>query len=266
MSAPGGHFDSGTMNQSFPELPAPPPLTPHDALFLDFDGTLVELAPTPQSVVVSPTLGSLFRNMSRRLQGAVAIVSGRPTRDIRGFLPTVSATVVGVHGAEIWRPDGSRETVAIAADVLQAARARLAAATEEKEGVLLEDKQLGYALHYRAVPDAETLCHAAVEAAAAASGGTLRARPGNMVIDLCPASVDKGTAIRSLLGVPPFAGRNPVFVGDDYTDEPGFAAAAAAGGYGVLVGPARMTAANARLPSVATVADWLARFANEQAS
>lgn len=265
MSALAGHFDSGSMNQPLPDLPAPPPLTPHDALFLDFDGTLVELAPTPQSVVVSPTLAGLFKILSQRLQGAVAIVSGRSTRDIRGFLPTVSATVVGVHGAEIWRPDGSREIVAIAADVLQAARDRLSAAVDEKKGLLLEDKQLGYALHYRAVPDAETLCHAAVEAAAAASGGTLRARPGNMVIDLCPASVDKGTAIRSLLDVPPFAGRNPVFVGDDYTDEPGFAAVAAAGGRGVLVGRARATAANARLSSVETVADWLTGFANEQA-
>jgi len=246
------------MNQSSFTLPAPTPLTDQDALFLDFDGTLVELAPTPQSVTVSPALDRLFAALSERLRGAIAIVSGRSARDIRGLLPTVSATVVGLHGAEIWRADGSRETVAIGADVLQAARERLAAAIGGQEGVLLEDKHLGYALHYRAVPDAATLCHAAVDAAAAASGGTLRARRGNMVIDLCPASVDKGTAIESLMEVPPFAGRRPVFVGDDLTDEDGFAAVAAAGGRGILVGPVRPTAATARLPDVKAVQHWLA--------
>lgn len=241
----------------------PPPLTADVALFLDFDGTLVDLAPSPAAVRVAPGLDDLIARVAWHLNGAVAVITGRPIDAIDAHLNGTVRAVAGIHGAERRTALGHLLHADIPAATLDAARADLAAFLRGHPGATLEDKGVSLALHYRAAPALGPACRRAVDACAAASHGMLERLDGNMVVELKPAHVHKSAAMTAYMNEPPFAGRRPVFVGDDLTDESAFAAVAQTNGYGVIVGGRTPTAATSRLPSVAALHAWLTALSDE---
>jgi trehalose 6-phosphate phosphatase len=234
---------------------APPPVLAADAaLFLDFDGTLVELADAPDLIAIPATLPDLLLRLADRLAGRVALVSGRALSDLERHLGCTGFAVSGSHGLELRLSDGRTLSAPPPGDIapVRTAVARFAA---ERPGLLVEDKPAGVALHFRQAPEREQEVAAFLGDLAVRSG--LDLQHGKMVIELRPHGADKGDALRMLMAEPPFAGARPLFVGDDLTDEHAFAAAAALGGAGVLVGAPRESAARWRLPDVAAVARWL---------
>lgn len=241
--------------QVMPDSP-PPPLSrlAPTALFLDFDGTLVELADSPGAIAVPDRLAPLLDRLSARLDGRLAIVSGRAVDDLRRHLGGCAAVLSGSHGAELRYADG-RSIPVSAPPGLAEARESVRRFAAGGQGLLVEDKPAGVALHYRLAPERAAEVDIFLEALAGRSG--LALQRGKMVAELRPEGTDKGAALRRLMGEPPFAGARPVFVGDDLTDEDAFRAAASLGGEGVLVGPSRATAARWRLEGVAEVIDWL---------
>lgn len=238
-----------------PFVPPPPPdLLDGAALFLDFDGTLVELAESPDSISVSPQLVPLLERLRRRLGGRLAIVSGRSLADLERHLPLEGLACSGSHGLELRLGDGT--TLPLSAPIgLEDVRERVTQFASAAEGLLVEEKPAGIALHYRRAPQEADRAERYMETLGAKHGWSVQR--GNMVVELRPHGGTKGDALRALMKEPEFSGSRPVFVGDDLTDEHGFAAAAELGGAGVLVGPARKTAAKYLLPSVAAVAAWL---------
>lgn len=243
-------------------LLAPPPLGLVDgaSLFLDFDGTLVDIAPRPDAVSVDASLRELMTRLVSRLDGRVAIISGRGAAEIDALFGGVDFPIGGSHGAELRGVEGAQMPERPAA--LDDVAARFSGLAATIPGVLVETKPLGVGLHYRGVPEAEAACRALAQQLAADTGLTLQ--EGKMVFELRAAG-DKGGAIAALMAAPPFAGSRPIFVGDDLTDEPGFAVAARLGGAGVLVGPVRATEAAYRLPDVAATRRWLDSIAEEPA-
>ena len=236
-------------------LPPPPPyLLEGAALFLDFDGTLVELAETPDSIRVPSELGPTLDRLRRRLKGRIAIVSGRSLADLERHVPSSGIAFSGSHGIELRFADGTclPLSVPIGFDDVRERVTRFAAGAE---GLLAEEKAAGIALHYRLAPALAERVSTFMEKLAEERG--LSVQRGSMVVELRPRGADKGDALRAFMTEPEFAGARPVFVGDDLTDEHGFEAAAALGGAGVLVGPLRETAARYRIPSVEAVAAWL---------
>ena len=238
----------------------PPPLDLLDgaALFLDFDGTLVDLAETPDAIRVSPDLGPLLERLRRRLDGRVAIVSGRSLADLERHVPASGLAFSGSHGLELQLANGTRLPLSVPIG-LDDVRHRVANFAAGKEGLLVEDKPAGIALHFRLAPDEAARVGGFMDALAAERGWAVQR--GNMVAELRPTGATKGDALRAFMTEPKFIDARPVFVGDDLTDEHGFEAAAELGGAGVLVGPPRETAAGYRLDSVAAVDDWLGKFA-----
>jgi trehalose 6-phosphate phosphatase len=241
----------------------PPPLTADVALFLDFDGTLVDIAPSPNAVKVAPGLDELMAQVAWHLNGAVAVITGRPIEAIDKHLKGAVRAVAGVHGAERRTALGHIIQAEIPTSVLDPAREELSRFCRAHPGVRAEDKGISIALHYRNVPELGPACRAAVDECAAASHGQLERLDGNMVVELKPAAVRKATAMSAYMNEPPFAGRRPVFVGDDLTDESAFVAVSQTNGYGVIVGTRSPTAATSRLPSVAALHAWLTTL-NEQ--
>ncbi|OQW48384.1 MAG: trehalose-phosphatase [Proteobacteria bacterium SG_bin6] len=238
--------------------PLPPPdpaLLRGAALLLDVDGTLLELAPRPDAVVVPPSLPSLLACARDRLAGGVALISGRAAENVAALLPVPGITIAGSHGLELRAPDGSIARASRPAG-LDAACAGLVAFAAERPGVLVEDKPIGVALHFRQAPDHGPAAEAL--AAALAERHNLHLQPGKAMIELRGREGDKGGALRQLMREPKRAATRPVFMGDDETDEPAHAAARALGGAGVLVGPPRATAARFGLADVPAVHRWLA--------
>jgi trehalose 6-phosphate phosphatase len=228
------------------------------ALFLDFDGTLVELAEAPDAINVSADVAPLLARLNERLEGRLALVSGRSIADLERHLECADLAVSGSHGLELRLRDGSRIPLAARHD-LSEVRERLERLASETPGLLIEEKPFGIGVHFRQAPHEEARV-AEVMADLARSTG-LALQHGKMVVELRPAGADKGDAVRAFMAEPDFAGARPLFVGDDLTDEDAFAATAALGGAGILVGPARETAARWRLPDVAAVIGWLSEAA-----
>jgi trehalose 6-phosphate phosphatase len=189
-----------------------------------------------------------------RLEGRLAVISGRSVDQIDTILGPVARglAVAGSHGLEFrWDGEIARPQ---RPDELDIAAARLRPYVEDHPGLLLEEKTLGVALHYRMKPWMERRAQAL--ARQLADELALCLQPGKMMVELRPAGGDKGTAVERLMGHAPMTGTIPVFAGDDLTDEPGFAAARRLGGHGILVGPARPTAADHVLPSPAALREW----------
>lgn len=231
---------------------SPPALDPaRDALFLDFDGTLVEIAPTPDAVVVPRGLAEMLTRLHAAAEGAVAVVSGRMLAELERFLEGFEGVLIGSHGAERRGapapplPEGLRE--------LQDEVRRIAGA----EGLLAEIKTRGAALHYRSVPEREALARGFAEALAAAYPAFVL-QPAKMAFELKPRGAAKDVALAEAMRGPPFAGRRPVYLGDDATDEPALGWVAGRGGVAVKVGEGD-SAAPHRLESPRAVLDWLAR-------
>ncbi len=242
--------------------PDPPlSLLENAALFLDFDGTLVELAESPDGIRVSPALASLLQRLLKRLQGRVALVTGRSISGLERHLSCSGLAVSGSHGLELRLADGRALPIAVRHD-LGPARERLQLLAQHVPGLLVEEKPFSVALHYRRVPEQAQRVADIVTALAGQSG--LEVQKGKMVIELRPPGADKGDAIRAFMTEPEFAGARPLFIGDDMTDEHAFVAAADLGGAGILVGPARPTAAKWRLNNVAAVTEWLGRATEER--
>lgn len=227
------------------------------ALFLDFDGTLVEIAPAPDLVHVPAELPHLLDELANRLDGAIAVVSGRPLDELARMLAPFAGGIAGDHGLERRYGDGN-VTRCLTHPELDRFRRLVAGFATRHDGVLLEDKGGSLALHYRQAPSLGSLCHAFLRRAARASNGVLAAVAGKMVIELMPRSAGKGRAIADFLANPPFRGRLPVFVGDDVTDEDGFAVVNRLGGVSVHVGGGA-TIARYALAGVSDVWAWLAR-------
>jgi trehalose 6-phosphate phosphatase len=226
------------------------------AFFFDFDGTLVELAPTPDGVLVPQTLIESLAELRRLSKGAVAIVSGRGIDSIDGYLGMPDLPVAGLHGAE--RRDASGDIVRLGFDderLLHMERV-LADVVKAHPGTLLEIKGAALALHYRSAPLAEPVAREVTQRLVAEHADAYMVQPGKMVYEIKPKNVDKGRALSAFLDEPPFAGRMPVFAGDDLTDEKGFAVVNARGGVSIKVG-AGATAAQARAESVGGFLAWL---------
>ena len=238
-----------------------PPLDGRSALFLDVDGTLLEIAPRPELVRVPDGLPSLLVRLSAQREGALALISGRPLAQLDRLFQPWQGAAAGLHGLERRRADGILACVidGASAAALDRLRPKLAALASDGTGLILEDKGGTLALHYRAAPQREVEIRAVAEALHRDIGSVLRLINGKMVVEFQPRSADKGRAIAAFLAEPPFLGRRPIFIGDDTTDEDGFAEIRRGGGLAVRVGPFdRATAANYRLPSVEAVLAWLA--------
>lgn len=235
----------------------PPPGLLRDAsLLLDFDGTMVNLAARPDLVRVTEDLRALIMALHQWLQGRLAFVSGRDAASLDALLALPGIAIAGSHGLEIVHADGRVERPERPA-ALDTALAAMQAFAQARPGVLVEDKPLGAAVHYRQAPHEE---QAAADLAARLAQNTgLALQTGKMMVELRLGGGDKGLAVERLMGEPAMARTTPLFLGDDDTDEPGFVAAARLGGSGVLVGAPRETAARYHLPGVHAVHDWLRR-------
>ena len=239
-----------------------PSLAPDMALFLDFDGTLVELAGRPDAIIIPPPLIGTLAVLYRRLGGALALVSGRRLPDLDQFLSPLQLPAAGEHGGQRRSADGLLIS-APAPDldvVLQAAQALV----RDYPALQLERKTMALSLHYRQAPQLESLCLQTLRQALECSP-ELELLQGKCVIDVKLAGVSKGTAITNFMAEAPFAGRLPVFAGDDVTDEAGFAQVQRLGGHTIKVG-AGPTLAQYRCASVAELADWLQSFKGECAA
>lgn len=224
------------------------------ALFLDLDGTLAPIAARPEDVRPDPRRTTLLEQLDRQLDGRLAVVSGRPLDEIDSILEGRVTPVAAIHGLVRRDTDG----VVRKADAhpgLQAARQALTDFARQDDGLLVEDKGLSLTLHYRLAPGYSAAAEALAQATALETG--LAYQPGDMVAELRTPGASKGDAIRTFMNERPFTGATPVFLGDDFTDEHGFFAVRALGGYGVLVGPERRTAALYRTDDVDAALTWL---------
>ena len=217
-------------------MPDPDTIRSTWSLFLDVDGTLLDIAPTPDAVRVGKSLLALLDDVQHALDGAVALVSGRSLDTLDELFAPLKWPAAGVHGLE--RRDAAGRIVKCrpSAGELGPARDALARLVGLNPGTLLEDKGCALALHYRAVPDREPALRRAVQGIAAGLGPDYHVLEGKQVLEIKPVMVNKAHAIRAFMSELPFAGRRPIFVGDDATDLDGFAAVEAAGGVSVAVG------------------------------
>jgi trehalose 6-phosphate phosphatase len=227
------------------------------ALLLDVDGTLLDIAPTHDAVVVPPDLIASLRTLRGRLGGALAVISGRPVEQVEALLPDAVQAIAGEHGGAIRHAPGEaldRIELPRPPDAWFAAAARIVAA---HPGATLEHKANGFVLHYRAVPGEGPALGAALAALVEGSDRFV-VLPARKAWELRPHGADKGTAVMALMQRPPFAGRLPVFIGDDVTDEDGIAAARRLGGVGLRVAEAFGSPSRVRawLQAVAAGGRW----------
>jgi trehalose 6-phosphate phosphatase len=237
------------------ELPAPDTSW---AYFLDVDGTLIELAPSPSAVHVDTGTKDLVHGLHVATGGAVALISGRSLHDLDLLFPGFALPAAGQHGLERRNGRGDVWRLQPHADSLSLARARIAALASRHRELVVEDKGLSLAVHYRAAPSLQHEVHDALCAIVAELGQGYLVQPGKLVAELRPTGSDKGEAIETFMSEPPFRDRVPVFIGDDATDEHGFAAVNAMGGHSLKVGDGA-SVARWRVPDVRAVERWLIR-------
>jgi trehalose 6-phosphate phosphatase len=235
----------------------PPPRLDPDraALFLDLDGTVAPFASRPELVGPIARRTATVSGAAAALGGRLAVISGRPLADIDRILDGAATAAAGVHGLERRSAAGVVQRAEPDPSVAQAAGVFQGLA-EAEPGLLVEDKGLSVALHYRNAPEAAAIAEAAGVRLAKRLG--LQLQRGDCVVELRTPGADKGDAVRAFMAEAPFQGAQPIFVGDDLTDEAGFAAAEDLGGYGVRVGsPERPTAARYTLTDIEAVLVWL---------
>ena len=229
-----------------------PHAIPQLAIFTDFDGTLVELANSPDEIDVPIALAHQLERAVRELDSAFAVITGREISDIDKYLAPLHLPIAGAHGTQRRRADGFVETIdpasVLGAEEIAHAVQPLVMA---HPGLLMETKEGAVALHYRQAPELEAAVRIAMEEAVnAVTDFTLV--PGKMVLEARPSGVSKGTALRAFMREAPFLGRTPIFIGDDTTDEDAFIAAQELGGVGIKLGDGE-TAARMRIADVASV-------------
>jgi len=258
--------------QSLPASEEPVSLTPRihnslagHALYLDIDGTLVDIAPAPERVVVPPETVPLLLRLSSKLDGAVAFVSGRTIESIDALFQPLQLPAIGVHGGEI-RLNAERVIVDEALAVeLERALPLLREAIAPLPGVWLEDKRCAVALHYRTVPERGREVLKVAELVVAGLGAAFATLVGKCVVEIRPRHLTKGAGMRRLMEQAPFRGRSPIFAGDDVTDEDAFELVNQLGGISVRVGatatPTVPTAATYSLPDPDQLRRWLLEIA-----
>lgn len=239
-----------------PQRPRPPLPGDDWALFLDVDGCLLDFADRPDAVAVPDTLRTSLAALATRLDGALALVSGRSLATLDGLFAPLRLPAAGLHGLERRAVDGRMVDAPPPAPLLEKVRKDARRVASEHPGALVEDKGAALALHWRQAPGAADALRAFADAVLPWLHG-YRLQPGDHVVELRPASADKGDAIAAFLEEPPFSGRRPVFAGDDLTDEHGFAVVDGHGGLSVLVGGRKGSAARYALRDPADVRAWL---------
>lgn len=228
------------------------------ALFLDIDGTLLDLAMTPDAIQIPLSLPGDLQAVSARLGGALALVTGRSLAYVDGLFAPHRFPIAGLHGAEFRAVDGET-SLAAATPEFVALKSRLIEQTEWMEGVLIEDKGAAVAAHYRLAPAYDTVLETLMRDIAEAAGSNWVLQPGKMVFEIRPARADKGDAVASYLEQPAFEGRLPIAIGDDLTDESMFALANERGGHSIRVGPtSRATCALGEASSPSAIRSALA--------
>lgn len=227
------------------------------AYFLDVDGTLIDIAATPAAAAVDAALLDLLARLHRASGGAVALVSGRALADLDRRLGSCRLPLAGQHGLERRDAAGRLWIQPASPEAKSAIRTALEPLLEEHPGLLLEDKGLTLALHYRQAPHLEAVVRRTMARLVAEAGDGLVLQEGKCVVEVKPGGVDKGTAIKDYLCEPPFLGRRPVFIGDDLNDEHGFAVVNRARGLSIKVGGGESCARH-RLRDVGAVRAWLA--------
>ncbi len=236
---------------------APIPADRQLALFLDLDGTLVPIASRPELVHADAALRALLARLQRSLDGALAVVSGRSIAGIDAVLAPLRLPAAGLHGLEM-RPDGHTVERLRTPEPPAASRERLAQFAASHPGLLLEDKGPCLALHFRGAPELADAAEVAIAGELARLGPDFVLQRGKMVLELKPAGATKGTAVERLAARRPWAGRRPVYIGDDATDESGFEAANRLGGDSIRVGPPdHPSKARWCLPDETAVRAWL---------
>lgn len=246
---------NAAMAAESPTRPPPPPIDRAWALFLDVDGTLLAFASDPSAVIVDDRLRATLQRLHGRLDGALALISGRPLATLDRLFAPLRLPGAGLHGLERRTHDSVPVPIS-APDALHRIRGEAEALSARLPGTVIEDKGPALGLHWRMAPQHGPQLRTFAEAALPRLPG-YRLQPGDHVVELRPGGADKGDAIAALLKQPPFEGRMPVFVGDDLTDEHGFAVVNARHGLSVLVGNRTPSAAHFALPDVAAVHAWL---------
>lgn len=237
-----------------------PPFEGGWALFLDVDGTLLDIARHPDAVTVTPELQAMLHRVHALSDGAVALVSGRSLSDLDRLFGAPLYPAAGQHGLERRDAAGHVTRSLGAMERINHAAQALASQVRMRQGVVVEHKGLSLALHYRTAPEMGEWAHATMQALLGELGPGFQLVAGKMVYELKPGGRDKGTAIADFMAEPPFSGRTPVFIGDDVTDEDGFTVVNIAGGHSIKVGPGQ-SIARWRLGDASAVRDWLAAYA-----
>ena len=233
-----------------------PPFQRNWAFFLDLDGTLLDLAETPEAVDPGPEEVGLLRELHAATGGATALISGRSLARIDELFAPLVLPAAGQHGVERRDATGKRHRHRFPVNALKPAAGGIRSFAARHRGLVFEDKGASVALHYRQAPQLAAAAQRAVREAAEPLGESVEVQGGKMVVELKPAGCDKGKAIDQFMQEPPFAGRVAVFLGDDVTDEYGFRVVNRLGGHSVKVGEGP-SAARWRLESPAGARAWL---------
>ena len=236
---------------------APPPAKPGWAYFLDVDGTLIDIADTPDAVTVDARLLALLKRLHRASGGALALVSGRRLANLEELLGDFRPPISGQHGLERRTSAGQVRTQTEGLAARRDIGRRLQPVLDRHPGLLLEDKGLTLALHYRQAPQLASYVHRLMKELVTGATEDLCLQTGKRVVEIKPVGFDKGTAIAEFMTEAPFRGRKPIFLGDDTTDEHGFVTVNRLGGLSVKVGRGR-SVARYRLRNVGAVRVWLA--------
>jgi trehalose 6-phosphate phosphatase len=232
------------------------------ALYLDIDGTILDLAPSPDAVEVPVWMVPLLQRLSSKLDGAVAFVSGRTIAAIDHLFRPLTLPAIGVHGGEIRTPNGEIVVDEQLSAELQAAEPLLREAIEHIRGVQLENKRSVIALHYRSVPERGREVLKVAELVAGSLGSQFGVLMGKCVVEIRPRHLTKGAAMRRLMERAPFRDRTPIFAGDDTTDEDAFEVVNGLGGISVRVGEKAPTAARFQLADPEQLRGWLLQVAD----
>ena len=238
------------------KVATPPPPESGWAYFLDVDGTLLDLAPSPSLVHPDDELHGLIDELRAFCGGALAVISGRSIEDADRFFPGRRLPIAGQHGLERRDAQGRIHVHEISAAAFEDEHAAIASAIDKYPGLIAEFKGQSLALHYRQAPERAAYVHRLARTAASRLGAGYTVQTGKQVVELKPSAKTKGDAVSEFMRERPFAGRTPAFIGDDATDEYAFAVVNEMGGHSVKVGRGR-TVARYRLTDVRAVRAWL---------
>jgi trehalose 6-phosphate phosphatase len=235
----------------------------NDAVFLDLDGTLIDIAPTPEAARIPLDLIPILTLVSARLRGALAIISGRTISVIHRFLSPLPVVAAGVHGAELLAEPGGEVLLTVGPLEPQVVTA-VSRLSRIAAGVVVEPKLYSIAVHYRLVPTAEPQIEAELRRILKDSPDHLILCPGREVFEVVPKQISKGAALEALLHYPAFRGRRPIMIGDDIPDQSAFDAAIRIGGAGLRVAGECFSPEVAGFAGPSDVRSWLAAIAGEQ--